>query len=732
MNPRLFISRPILATVLSLCIVIIGLLAMKNLPIEQSPDITPPTVSVVATYPGASAEEVARAVATPIESQLSGSDHMLYFSSSSSSDGNLEVTVTFEVGTNVDLAMVDIQNRVNRATPQLPQSVTQLGITVSKRSPSTLGIIALQSSDPRYDALFLSNYATINFLDALKRVPGVGEARIIASSNYTMRIILDPVRMAQLGVSPLDISSVLQEQNNSFAAGQIGRQPAPDNIEFTIPVVTQNRLSEVGEFEQLIVRSRSDGSYVRLKDVSKITVGAESYSIEGRLDGRPTANIIVSLSSGANALDTLIAVEKEMDAYSKSFPPGVTYSVPYDTTPFISASIDEVVETLVIAMVLVFLVVFVFLQNWRATLIPCLTVPVSLVGTFAGMYALGFTINTLTLFGMVLAIGIVVDDAIVVLENVERHMSEDGLSPKDATLKAMGEITGPVIAIVLVLCSVFIPVAFLSGISGQLYRQFAITIAISVTLSGIVALTLCPALCAILLKEEHKTKRGVFGKLNRIIFKPFNRLVDIMTEGYARTVHLIVRFAMPSFLLFVALLGGTYYLLEERPTGFIPLEDQGSMIVSIQLPDGASMARTTAVIERVEKYLLAQPEITHTTTINGQNFLYSSRTSNGATIFARLSDWKERKDKAHSVDTVIARANKEFSKINEGIVRCMNQPPVRGLGLSAGYTMQILNRGGLDLPTFTQKAMAFYNEAAQLPQVANQSTGFRINAPKIY
>ena len=726
MSPRFFINRPIFAAVLSIFIVLVGLIAMKNLPMEQSPNITPPTVEISATYPGASAEEVARAVATPIESQLSGAEHMLYFSSSSNSDGSMSITATFEVGTNIDIATVDLQNRVNRATPQLPSTVTQLGVTVAKRSPTILGVITLRSEDPKYDALFLGNYATINFLDTIKRVPGVGDASVFGASDYTMRVLLDPVRMARLGVTPSDLARVLREQNNSFPAGMIGREPAPARTEYSIPVVTRSRLSEVSQFEQLIVRSMPDGATVRLRDVARIELGGQSYSMEGRLNGKPTAIIPIYLSPGANALDTVDVLKASMDEVSSAFPAGIQWDMSYDTTPFIRVSVQEVLKTLAEAMVLVFLVVFLFLQNWRATLIPMLTVPVSLIGTFAGMYALGFSINTLTLFGMVLAIGIVVDDAIVVLENVERIMTEEKLHPLAATQKAMKDIAGPVVAIVLVLCAVFVPVGFLGGLSGQLYRQFAITIAMSVVLSGVVALTLCPALCALLLKPDHGPKHGFFGR--------FNDWFERVTNRYTAGVRKNIRHGALTLGVFVALCAATAGLFKAVPTGFIPAEDQGSMFVGIMLPEGASKERTTAVIEKAEAFLLSQPEVENVVCMNGMNFLFDTRTGNGATMFVRLKPWAERKGPGQNVDSLVGRAMGAFSQIHEALIIAVNPPPIQGLGTSAGFSLQVLNKQGLPLRDFAAKAQAFKAELAKLPEVSGPSvsTGFSINAPKVY
>ncbi|HEU4855491.1 MAG TPA: efflux RND transporter permease subunit, partial [Nitrosospira sp.] len=508
MNSHFFIDRPIFASVLSIVIVVVGLVSLKNLPIAQFPQITPPMVQIEADYPGASAEVVAEAVARPIEVQLPGIDNLLYYDSTSTNDGHMTMRLTFEIGTDVDIAQVQAQNRQRLAEPQLPDEVIRQGVTVKKMSPDMLAVIALSSTDPRHDTVYLSNYAVLRILDSVKRLPGVGDAIIFGAQNYSMRLILDPVRMAQLDITPTEIAAVVREQNRDFPAGRVGREPTPHGTELTIPVITRGRMSEVKEFEEMIVRAYPDGSMVRMRDVARVELGAQSYDLEGRWNGKPNTFLLTFLSPGANALDTVQRVRQEMDRLAGSFPTGVSYDIPYDTTTFIDVSIKEVMKTLVEATLLVILVVFVFLQSWRATLIPAVAVPISLIGTLAGMEALGFSINTLTLFGMVLAIGIVVDDAIVVVENVERHMTKGGLSPRDAAKKAMDEVAGPVVAIVLVLAAVFVPVAFLGGITGELYKQFAITIALSVAISGFVALTLSPALCALVLKPEHGEPKG--------------------------------------------------------------------------------------------------------------------------------------------------------------------------------------------------------------------------------
>ncbi len=561
MLSRFFIERPIFAAVISIVTVLTGLVAMTTLPIAQYPEITPPVVTVTATYPGASAEVLQNTVAAPIEEQINGVESMLYMNSTSSgSSGQVAINVTFEVGTDVDQAAINVDNRVRLAEPRLPQEVRRLGVTVQKRSSSFLQIVALYSPEGRHDPLYISNYASINVVDALKRIPGAGDVQIFGAQDYAMRIWLQPDRMAQLGVTTSDVAAAVQEQNSQFAAGKIGQEPTRTPQTLTYTVTTKGRLTEPEEFGNIIVRANPDGSTLRLKDFARIELGSQSYDAVGKLNGQPTTLIAIYLQPGANALATAGSVRTAMHELSATFPSGIEYSIPYDTTLFVGESIREVVKTLAEAMLLVIGVVFLFLHTTRATLIPLLAVPVSLIGTFAGMYLLGFSINTLTLFGMVLAIGIVVDDAIVVLENVDRILSEGRLSPREAAIAAMGEVTGPVIAIVLVLCAVFIPVAFLGGIAGQLYRQFAVTIAISVVISGLVALTLTPALSARLLERADREPRGFFGW--------FNHRFGQATSRFAAGVRYLIRRRLVAAGIFALVLAATLVLFRIVPTSF--------------------------------------------------------------------------------------------------------------------------------------------------------------------
>ncbi|SDY02177.1 multidrug efflux RND transporter permease subunit [Nitrosomonas sp. Nm33] len=724
MSSHFFIDRPIFASVLSIIIVVIGLVALQTLPIAQFPQITPPMVQIDADYPGASAEVVAEAVARPIEVQLPGIDNLLYYESTSTNDGHMTLKLTFEIGTDIDIAQVQTQNRQRLADPQLPDEVIRQGITVKKTSPDLLAVIALSSTDPKHDNVFLSNYALLRIIDNIKRLPGVGDAIIFGGQNYSMRIILDPVRMAQLDLTPTEIAAVVRDQNRDFPAGRIGREPLSKATELTIPVITRGRMSEVKEFEDMIVRAYPDGSMVRLRDVARVELGAQSYDLVGRWNSKPNTFLLTFLSPGANALDTVQRIRQEMDRLAKGFPAGVSYDIPYDTTTFIDVSIKEVVKTLVEATLLVILVVFIFLQNWRATIIPTVAVPISLIGTLAGMAALGFSINTLTLFGMVLAIGIVVDDAIVVVENVERHMTKGGLAPREAAKKAMEEVTGPVIAIVLVLAAVFVPVGFLGGITGELYKQFAITIALSVTISGFVALTLSPALCALVLKPGHGAPSG--------FWKIFNRLFDWVQARYVGTVGAIIKRSVMSMAIFLALLFVILGLFKVTPGSFLPEEDQGYFITVIQLPDGASLARTTEVLNKVEHYFQSIPAVHSTDTLAGQNFVFGTRGTNQATMFVPLHHWDTRKNADEQVPGLIAGAFQEFAKIPEALILAFNAPSISGLGTTGGFTVQLQDPSGGDFAEFAAAAQEFVTKAMAHPAIAVAGTNFRVSSPRIY
>jgi len=722
-SSHFFIDRPIFATVISIVIVVVGLVSLRILPVAQFPEITPPVVQIEADYPGASAEVVAEAVARPIEVQLPGIDNLLYYDSSSTNDGHMTIRLTFEIGTDVDIAQVQTQNRQRLAEPQLPPEVVRQGITVKKVSPDLLAVVALSSSDPRQDTIFLSNFAILRIVDTIKRLPGVGDAVIFGGQNYSMRLILDPIRMAQLDVTPTDIANVVREQNRDFPAGRIGREPAPQGTEMTIPVITQGRMSDAKEFENMIVRAFPDGSMVRLGEVARVELGAQSYDLEGRWNGKPNVFLLTFLAPGANALETVKRVREEMNKLVTIFPAGVSYDIPYDTTRFIEVSIQQVVKTLGEALVLVILVVYLFLQSWRATVIPAVAVPVSLIGTFAGMVALGFSINTLTLFGMVLAIGIVVDDAIVVVENVARHIQE-GRHPREAAKLAMSEVTGPVIALVVVLAAVFLPVAFLGGITGELYQQFAITITLAVVLSGVVALTLSPALCALILKPKQE-RAGWF-------WKRFNQGFDWTQNRYVGSVGRILKHSVLSLAIFGVLLFVSGGLFQALPSSFLPEEDQGYFISIVQLPDGASKQRTLEVLHKVEEYFLSVPEVHSTDALAGQNFVFNTRGANQATMFVPLHHWDNRTRPDQHVTALIGKAFQKFAEIPEALILAFNAPSIRGLGATGGFSLQLQDPSGGDFKKFAAVTQEFVNTAQQDPAIGAIGTSFRVTAPRLY
>src|ERR1041385_6173186 len=607
MFSRLFIDRPIFAAVLSVFIVIAGLAAMRNLPIAQYPEIAPPVVTITANYPGASAAVVEQTVAAPIENAVNGIEHMIYMSSTSTSNGTVQIQVTFDIGTDIDQAAVNINNRVRQVEPRLPAEVRRLGVTVEKSSSSFLMDAAFYSPEIRYDSLYISNYVTMNVLDVVKRIPGTTNVQIFGAKDYAMRIWIKPDRLTQLKLTTADLIAVLNEQNAQFAAGKVGQTPTGGPQELVYTITTKGRLADPAEFENIIVRANPDGSTLRLKDVARVELGSKDYEFIGRVNGKEAVLVGVFLQPGANALEVSKSVKNVVRTASARFPDGMVYSVPYDTTRFVEVSIREVVKTLAEAMALVFLVVFLFLQNWRATLIPFAAVPVSLIGTFAGLYLLGYSINTLTLFGMVLAIGIVVDDALVVLENVERIMREEHLDSREAAIKAMKEVTSPIIAIVLVLCAVFVPIAFLGGLAGELYRQFAVTISIAVVISGAVALTLTPSLCVLILKREHR-QPGRF-------FDWFNGWFHRVTGRYADGVAWMLRRGGIGVALFAGMVMLAAGLWRVTPGSLVPDEDQGWFLTAVILPDGATLERTDRAVAEVVEAIRSNPATAHATSL---------------------------------------------------------------------------------------------------------------------
>ena len=719
-----FIRRPVLASVLSIVIVLFGAFAIRLLPVARYPQISPPAVRISANYPGAAAEDAAQAVASPIEQQLAGLQGMLYYSSSNASDGSTGISVTFDVTRNQDLAAVDVQNAVKLAEPQLPEAVRTNGVTITKANNDILGAVALRSTDPRYDALYLANYLKLYVLDEIKRVNGVGDATPFPARDFAMLLQLDPEKMAQLGITVGDVSAAVREQNATNPAGRLGREPSARGTQLTLPITTIGRLKTEEEFNDIVVRAKPNGSLVHLRDIGKAVLGARSYDLIGRLNGTPTAFALLFGRPGANALAVKQAVVKRLDEMQKSFPPGVTWAIPFDTTPFVSESIREVVITLLEAMALVTLVVFLFLQSWRATLIPMLAVPVSVIGTFLGLYLFGMSINVLTLFGLVLAIGIVVDDAIVVIENVERIMAIHKVSAREAADRAIRQVAGALVAIVLVLCAVFVPVAFIGGVTGALFKQFAITIVIAVVLSGIVALTLTPALCALLLKESNEENTtGFFGW--------FNRLFTRATGGYVGAVDSVLGRPRAWLAVFVVIAGLAGVLWRRVPTAFLPTEDKGYMALSVQLPDAASLQRTEDVVKRIEGILRTEPAVRNIVAMVGNDFLGGATATNGATIFVNLKPWSERGPN-DALDVLSRRVNGELGKISEAMAFSFNLPEVPGLGTSSGVEINFQNRDGQDIRSFAAHVQEFRDAVNSLPAAQQLNSSFRANVPQVY
>lgn len=724
MFSRIFIDRPIFAFVISIFIVIAGLAAMRTLPIAQYPEISPPVVTIRAFYPGASAETIAETVAAPIENAITGLEKMMYMSSTSTSNGAVEITVTFEIGTDADQAAVNVNNRVKQADARLPEQVRRQGITVEKGSSAFLQVLAFYSPDGTYGDLFTSNYITLNVLDNIKKIPGTTNVQIFGAKDYAMRIWLKPDRMTQLQVTVQEVAQALSEQNAQFAAGKIGQSPTGGDQDMVYTITTKGRLSTVEEFENIIVRSNAKGSQLRLRDLARVELGSKDNDFNGTYNGKPAVLMGIFLQPGANALEVGKEVKATMAGLSARFPAGLTYAIPYDTTRFVEVSIHEVVKTLVEAMVLVFLVVFLFLQNWRATIIPTLAVPVSLIGTFAGLHLLGYSINTLTLFGMVLAIGIVVDDAIVVLENIERIMHEEHKSARDAAIQAMQEVTGPVIAIVLVLCSVFVPIAFLGGLTGELYRQFAVTISIAVVISGLVALTMTPALCVVMLKHEHK-------QTNRF-FLWFNDWFHRVTNGYVKGVGGLMRRGALGMLLFVGMLAATVGLWKFTPSSLVPDEDQGYYIAAVFLPEGSSLERTDKVVANVVKTIQSNDANQHVIAFSGMDFIGGGFKNSAATIFVTQKHWDERKV---STKELVGELFMKTAGIKEAMVLAFNPPAIMGLGSTGGFEFYLQNRGEGGTKKLAESMGALMGAAQQSPVLAGGGgiqTLWKANAPQLY
>ena len=720
MFSRFFIDRPIFAAVLSLFIVLAGLAATRSLPIAQYPEIAPPVVTVTAVYPGASAEVIEQTVAAPLENAINGVEHMIYMASTATSNGVVTIQVTFDIGTNVDQAAQTVNNRVKQAEAKLPQEARRQGVTVEKGSSAFLQVQAFFSPDGSQDQLAISNYVTLNVLDSLKRVPGTTSVQIFGAKDWAMRVWLKPDRLAQLKLTTGDITRAINEQNAQFAAGKVGQAPTAGAQEMVYTITTQGRLSEPKQFEEIILRTEPDGSTLRLKDVARVELGAKDYDFIGRINGKPATLVGIFLQPGANALDVAAEVNRTVAALASRFPKGMSYSVPYDTTRFVKVSIEEVVITLAEAMLLVIAVVFLFLQSWRATLIPLVAVPVSLIGTFAGLLLLGYSINTLTLFGMVLAIGIVVDDAIVVLENVERIMREQHLPARDAAIKAMHEVSGPVIAIVLVLCAVFVPIAFLGGLSGELYRQFAATISIAVVISGFVALTLTPSLCVMLLKKGHREPGRFFAWFNRSFLR--------ITGRYVQGVGFMVRRAGIGLLLFAGMVALAAGLWRITPGSLVPDEDQGFYITAVILPDGASLERTDKVVAEVIQAIKSNPYNEDVVAFTGFDLLGGGYRNNAATMFVTQKHWNQR---PVPVQALVGELFKKTAHIKEALVLAFNPPPIFGLGTAGGFELYLQNRGEGGAKRLQEVSQQFMGAAAQSKLLGGVQTLWRAATPQL-
>ena len=721
MISRFFIDRPIFAFVISIFIMLAGLAAMRSLPVAQYPEIAPPVVQVTAVYPGASAAVVEETVSSALENAINGVEGMIYMASTSTSSGITTISVTFEIGTDVDKAALNVNNRVKQVEARLPLEVRRQGVTVEKSSSAFLQVLAFYSPDGRFDDLFISNYVTLSVLDRLKRIPGTTNVQIFGAKDYAMRIWLNPDRMAQLGVGVNEVIAAVNEQNAQFAAGKIGQKPTGKSQEMVYTITTRGRLSTPEEFGNIIIRANPDGSALRLEHLARIELGSKNYDFIGRINGNPAALVGVFLQSGANALEVADVVKETMAELERDFPGGLAYSIPYDTTRFVEVSIREVLKTLGEAMLLVFLVVYLFLQNFRATLIPILAVPVSLLGTFAGLKLLGYSINTLTLFGMVLSIGIVVDDAIVVLENVERIMHEQGLQARDAAIQAMQEVSGPIIAIVLVLVSVFVPIAFLGGLTGELYRQFAITISISVALSGVIALSMTPALCTLMLKHEHK--RGNF------FFRWFNRWFQRVTARYVKGVGFLLRRAWLTVFLFLGMVAMTANLWQNTPGSLVPDEDQGYYIAAVYLPDGASLDRTDAVVNKVIQAIQSNPNNLDVIAFTGLDFLGGSYKNSAATMFITQKHWDERDV---PVKALVGELFMKTAGINEALGLAFDPPAIFGLGNTGGFEFYIQNRGEGGAAELAMAMETFKGATQQDQRLGMVNSLWRANTPQLY
>ena len=720
MNSNFFIDRPVFSTVLSVVIVIIGAIGLAMLPVDQYPDIVPPVVKVSASYPGADALTVTQAVATPLEQQLNGTPGMIYMESSSSNSGGFTATVTFDIDTNPDLAAVDVQNRLKIAESRLPAEVVQNGISVEKQASSRLMTITLLSSDPKFDEVYLSNYATLNVLDMLRRVPGVGSVSNVGSRYYAMQIWVQPDKLADLGLTVSDLQTALKDQNRESAAGILGQAPM-EGIDITIPIKTQGRLSSVAEFEQIVVRANPDGSIIRLRDVARISLEAQAYTTESGINGENAAVMNINMLPGANAMEVAARVRETMEEISRNFPEGISYKIPFDMTEYISQSIHHVYRALFEAMLLVILVVFLSLQSWRATIIPIVAVPISLIGTFGVMLIFGFSLNMMTLLGLILAIGIVVDDAIVVVENVDRIMNQEGLSPYEATKRAMGSLGGALVAMSLVLCAVFVPVSFLSGITGQLYRQFTITIAVSVIISTIVALTLSPVMCSIFLRPDN-------GKKNRL-FRKINYWLSEGNKLYAKLIIMALTRSKRMFAAFGIVIIGIWLMNRIVPQSFMPQEDQGYFTVELELPEGAALERTREVTDRAMAYLNNDPDVLYVLNVTGSSPRVGTNQSRSQ-LTVILKPWSERKTEDMAI--IMQRVRHEFSKYPESKVYLSRPAVIPGLGTTGGFEMALEARGDATYTDLQRAVDTLMYYAALRPELTGLSSSMQNDIPQLY
>lgn len=733
MLSQFFIKRPIFAAVLSLLFFITGAIAVWQLPITEYPEVVPPTVVVTANYPGANPKVIAETVASPLEQEINGVEDMLYMSSQATSDGRMTLTITFAIGTDVDRAQTQVQSRVDRAMPRLPQEVQRLGIVTEKSSPDLTMVVHLLSPDNRYDMLYLSNYAALNVKDELARIKGVGAVRLFGAGEYSLRIWLDPNKVSALGLSPADIIVAVREQNQQAAAGSLGAQPS-GNADFQLLINVKGRLSELSEFEDIIIKVGQNGEVIRLKDVSRVELGATSYALRSLLDNKDAVAIPVFQASGSNAIQISDDVRAEMARLAKSFPEGLQYEIVYDPTVFVRGSIEAVIKTLLEAVLLVVLVVVLFLQTWRASIIPLVAVPVSLVGTFAFMHLMGFSLNALSLFGLVLAIGIVVDDAIVVVENVERNIAS-GLSPIAATQKAMKEVTGPIVATTLVLAAVFIPTAFMSGLTGQFYKQFALTITISTFISAINSLTLSPALSALLLKSHDAPKDALTRLMDKLfggwLFTPFNRLFSRASEGYGYLVRKVIRFGGIIGLVYLGMVALTGVQFVNTPTGYVPGQDKQYLVAFAQLPDAASLERTDAVIKKMSDIALNHPGVAHSIAFPGLSINGFTNSPNSGVVFVALDDFELRKRPELSANAIAGQLNQQFAGIQDAFIAIFPPPPVQGLGTIGGFRLQIQDRANLGYEALYQVTQQVMYKAWADPQLAGIFSSYQVNVPQL-